>query len=231
MADKISNLKQKRVALLAEARKVLDTDSAESRQEYDRIAGELDSVEATIQVETDLAERTKALAASEVSTSNNDDEPNEYRSAFNKYLRYGVEGMSGADRDALRQGTTEARDMAVGSPSGGGYTVPSEFLARLTEVREEQSGIRQAGAYVLRTSDGRDIDMPLVTAHGVAAPEDEAAAVNFTDDTFDTVAFGAFKVARGTKVSVELLQDSAFDIGGYVARWSARVCRATAIPA
>jgi HK97 family phage major capsid protein len=219
MADKVSELKQKRASLIAEARKTLDQDSAEARQEYERIANEIDDVEARIRVEEDLAARMKALAESELSNNTKKDEPNtEYRAAFESYLRNGIENMTQAEREALRRGKTESRDMSVGTSAAGGYTVPQEFLARLAEVREEQSGIRQAGAFVLSTGDGRDLDMPLVTAHGAAAAETEASSVNFTDDTFATVQFKAYKVARGTKVSVELLQDSAFDIASYVAR-------------
>ncbi len=225
---KISELKQKRVALLAEARQILDQADKEKRsisgeesQEYERITGDLDSLEATIKVETDLAERQKSLAQATEERKEERKETSEYGKVFNKYLRRGMEDLSGEERTVLRVGYQKeerAGNMMESVPADGGYTVPVEFSNQLVNKLEEESGIRQAGATVLNTSSGAPILIPQVTAHstpqGVVA---EGVGPTADKDTFDQVPLGAFKYPALVKVSIELLQDSGVNLESYLA--------------
>lgn len=133
---------------------------------------------------------------------------------FNHYLRTGVPNAD------LRFAQTE------GSAGAGGYAVPDSYLDRLVEKRTAFGGFMNE-AENITTSSGNVISYPVApaAAHTAAdiAAEGSASAAG-ADIVFAEVALGAYKyTATGTgnaalKVSVELLQDAIFDIGGFVAK-------------
>ncbi len=113
-----------------------------------------------------------------------------------------------------------------GSASAGGYAVPDGFLSRVIEKRTAFGGLLNA-AEQLTTASGNDLHYPVMpaavyTASDIAA-EGAATAVG-ADIVVAEVVLGAYRyVASGTgnvplKVSYELLQDSIFDIGAFVAK-------------
>ena len=136
--------------------------------------------------------------------------------AFAQYLRTGQTNHDIAQLYAQTEG----------SPSGGGYTVPTGFLSRLTERRVAFGGLLNA-AQQLNTSDGRPLEWASIddtsSSRADVVAEGAATAVG-ADLTFGTVTLGAYRYAAAgasnlpLKVSVELLQDSAFDVGAFVAR-------------
>lgn len=212
--NKISELKQKKVALLAEARAILDkaekeerSTTSEENQEYDRLSAEMDSLEATIRIETDLAERQRSIAqAQDVENTSQTDEQEEYRSALNAYFRKGERGLTEQEKRAL----------VVGTDSAGGYLVPTSFRATLLEALEEPSAIR-ANATVLTTSGGGEILIPKVTSYGAAQWVAEGSDKPIVDDVFDQVSLKAHKAAVIVKVSTELLEDAGFNLENYLA--------------
>lgn len=141
--------------------------------------------------------------------------------AFEQYLRT---GRANADMQTFAQ--------TVGSDAGGGYTVPSGFRTKIVERLMAYGGIRPL-AEQLDTSNGQPLEWPTnddtpsaQTDAGFRADivaEGASSAVG-ADIVFGTKTIGAYRyAATGTgnvpvKVSVELLQDSAFDIAGFVAR-------------
>ncbi len=110
--------------------------------------------------------------------------------------------------------------LQVGADAEGGYLVPDEFQRTLIEALQEQNIFRQF-AKVITTSSG-DRKIPVVASKGSAAWIDEEAAYPESDDAFGQVSIGAYKLATMIKVSEELLNDSAFDMPGYIAREFAR---------
>lgn len=112
------------------------------------------------------------------------------------------------------------------STTAGGYLVPAGFRQRLIEVTLAFGGV--AGeAETITTADGAALEWPTINDTGNGAEivaENGAPASAGADLVFGTVALGAYKyVSSGAsntmlKVPVELLQDSAFDIRGLVAR-------------
>jgi HK97 family phage major capsid protein len=138
--------------------------------------------------------------------------------AFEAYLRT---GQPNADIAGLRV----TNDQGVGTSAGGGYTVPSGFRKKLVEVMQSFGGLA-AEVDSFNTDTGNPIEYPSLddTANegDIAA---EGAVADGDDLVFGTVTLGAHKyTAAGTgtatplRVSVELLQDSAFDIVGLVTR-------------
>jgi HK97 family phage major capsid protein len=151
--------------------------------------------------------------------------------AFESYLRTGQVNVDMAHTFA----------QTSGSNSAGGYTVPDTFRNKLVEVQKAFGGLRGA-AESLVTADGSPIRWMTnddVTTSGDAksdiAAEGAQSAVG-ADLTFGEVTLGAYRyAATGTgniplKISFELLQDSALDIGTFVAkRLGNRIARKQAL--
>lgn len=139
-----------------------------------------------------------------------------YERAFDHYLRT---GQTNSDLVMYRAQET-------GTPSEGGYLVPDGFRDKLVEVRKAFGGLA-AEADVFSTSSGNPLEYPTLndTANVGGITAEEAAFVDGADLVFGTVTLGAYKFTStgvGTttplRVSVELLQDAAFDVQGLVAR-------------
>lgn len=146
-------------------------------------------------------------------------EDGDLEKAFDHYLRT---GRPNADIADLRISNAQQ----VGTDSEGGYLVPDGFRQKLVEVRSAFGGLA-AEVDSFSTETGNPIEFPSLddTANEGAITAEEAAFADGDDLAFGTVNLGAFKytsTGAGTttplRVSVELLQDSAFDIQGLVAR-------------
>lgn len=148
--------------------------------------------------------------------------------AFQAYMRTGQ----------VNQDIIELRAQSVGTDAAGGFTVPEVMRDRLTERLKAFGGLASA-VEEFSTSGGEKITWPTLddTANsGVIAAEGTAPTSGGADLVFGEKTLGAFKyVAPGTgnlplRVSVELLQDSAFDIEALVERKLAeRIRRAQAV--
>lgn len=152
-----------------------------------------------------------------------------YERAFDAYLRYGPAAMTPEAQATLatRMGSArsldlpeEVRAMGVASDTAGGFFVPEGFLNRIVEARKNFGGMRRARTTVIPTSSGQDLPIPTdddTSNTGAILPE------NTTDSTQD-VAIGQVVLhayvytSKIVKVSRQLLQDSAFDIPGYLSR-------------
>ena len=110
--------------------------------------------------------------------------------------------------------------LQVGTDTEGGYLVPDEFERTLVEALEEQNIFRSL-AHIIHTSSG-DRKIPVSASKGEAAWIDEAGAYPESDDSFGQVTISAYKLGTIIKISEELINDSVFDIEGYVAREYAR---------
>ena len=105
--------------------------------------------------------------------------------------------------------------LSIGVDTEGGYLVPDEYEQRLIDALQEQNFFRQL-ATVITTSSG-DRNIPVVSGHGEAAWMDENGLYQDSDDKFSLVTLGAYKLGTAIKVSDELLNDSVFDLEGYIA--------------
>ena len=106
--------------------------------------------------------------------------------------------------------------LETGTDSEGGYLVPDEYQRTLIDALQEQNIFRQLAHVITTTSGERKI--PVVASHGTAAWIDEEGSYPESDDAFGQVSIGSYKLATMIKVSEELLNDSVFDIPGYIAR-------------
>jgi HK97 family phage major capsid protein len=143
--------------------------------------------------------------------------------AFEQWIRFGFEGLNPEQRAimATRRSTItaselpeEVRAQAVGSGAGGGFLVPQGFSEELEKALKAFGGIREV-ARLFPTPTGNDIPWPTVDDTmnvGELLAENIAAASQ--DVAFGQVILKAFKYSsKLVLVSMELLQDSFFDVG------------------
>jgi HK97 family phage major capsid protein len=131
----------------------------------------------------------------------------------------------------------EFRAQSEGTNTAGGYLVPQGFRAKLVERMKQFGGIA-AEAEVITTSEGNLLPYPTVDDTGNIG-EIVAEAGTFAagaDLVFATRSLSAYKYMAGgagnlpVKVSWELLQDSAFDVAGFLARkLGERIARVQAV--
>lgn len=227
------NLREKRNDLVGKMEDILARTSdngmtAEEQNDYTALEAEVVRLDIDIEARDRAAERAKKLDAPQAAPAGvhkpsivkvYEDEDRLYRAAFDNYLR--GRGLSTEHRNIL-----EHRAQSVGTPAEGGYLVPDGFRQKLVEVRKAFGGL---AAYVdeFSTSTGNPLEYPTLndTANVGGITSESAAFVDGADLVFGTVTLGAYKftsTGAGTttplRVSVELLQDSAFDIESLVAR-------------
>lgn len=99
--------------------------------------------------------------------------------------------------------------------SKGGFTVPELALGPLEKALQDTSEIRRF-AKVLRTDRGGPY--PLASVTNTIAPElrAETEAVTFSEVTFGKSTIGESGVSAGVKMSIELLQDSVYNVQGTI---------------
>ena len=110
--------------------------------------------------------------------------------------------------------------LQIGTDSEGGYLVPDEYEKTLVEALEEENMFRKL-AHVISTSSG-DRKIPVVASKGSASWVDEEGTIPDSDDAFNQVSIGAYKLGTLIKVSNELLNDSVFNLESYISKEFAR---------
>lgn len=139
----------------------------------------------------------------------------EYRDAFDTYIRRGLGNMKPEQRTALEAGY-EARDMLTTAATAGGYVVPQDFYDTVVSAKVPGVAMRRTNARVITTSNGRDLPIPTQSAYGAAAYLSEGSTITETDDTGAKVTAKAYTSARMTKVSIQLLEDAAVDVNNLI---------------
>lgn len=109
--------------------------------------------------------------------------------------------------------------LSEGVDADGGYLVPEDFERDIVSALDEENVIRSL-AKVITTQHERKI--PIATGHSTAQWTAENAAYTESNPSFGQKQIDAFKLTDLCRVSVELLQDSAFDIEDYLMKEFAR---------
>ena len=109
--------------------------------------------------------------------------------------------------------------LSEGVLADGGYLVPEEFERQIVTGLDEANVVRGL-AKVITTSAERKI--PVAASHSTAQWTPENGAYTESNPTFDQKTIDAYKLTDLVKVSIELLQDSMFDLESYIAGEFAR---------
>lgn len=214
--------------ILAALQAILDgAEGRDMTEEELARAAELEGELETRKKETELRSRVsgyRAPVAAVVASKTKEDDVLER--AFNSYLRTG-------ERNA---DLVELRAQSVGTDSAGGYLVPPGFRQKITERMKAFGGLRNH-VEVINTDTGASMEWP-TNDDTSNSGEIVAEAGTFTagaDLVFGTKTIGAYKFMSGgasnlpVRLSVELLQDAAFDVESFLARkLGERIARAEA---
>jgi HK97 family phage major capsid protein len=205
-------------------RTILDKATTESRDLYASEQREWGKVQAQLDALDDLIARARKS-----------DE--EYHAAIAPYLNVikpPIRDGNGRDTDQLRallrgevrsvdiplRDAMERRDlMKVSGGAAGAYTVPTSFSEKFVEHLVHTSPIR-AVASVWVTSGGEDLQVPKTDAYGTATIVGEGSAISESDPSFAQMTLKTWKYGKMIQVSNELLQDTAIDLDGFLARES-----------
>lgn len=225
-------LRGKRAELIKQATEIVDGAQAEGRSlsaeekvKFDKmeadaqaIMSEIDVIERTAEMKKELAAKSEAREAAPKATR---------MGAFEKYLRNGMGALNSEERKIMGElrGTST---QVVGTDSLGGFIVPQDFSNEL-DMAVEFTGEVERLAKKLNTAGGALLDYPTVNDTATDANlTSEAAAVTVQDVTFANKQLSAYNYASQVRVSMQLLQDNAFDLNGFlVEAMGERIARAT----
>lgn len=104
--------------------------------------------------------------------------------------------------------------MSEGVDANGGYLVPTEFERQIVTALDDNNVVRTV-ANVITTSAERKI--PVAASHVAAQWTAENGAYTESNPTFAQKSVDAYKETALAKVSIELLQDSMFNVEAYLA--------------
>jgi HK97 family phage major capsid protein len=182
---------------------------------YDDGMAEIDDLKGQIKriVDLNASVAENALAANVIDAADRlaHDKKSESARLFAKWLRVGEDGLSGEDRQAIRN------TMSTTTGSEGGYTVPTEVANSVLDALKAYGGMR-AVATVLRTATGVDMNFP--TSDGTSETGEllaQNASAAAADITFGVKTLSVYKYSsKIVAVPIELLQDSNADIEAFV---------------
>ena len=108
--------------------------------------------------------------------------------------------------------------------SASGGVAQDGVYGQLWEYAVAASHILQAGVQIINTADGNTLPFPVATVHATTSdtPTAANASLNSSDATITTVNNTVSKYTYLTMVPSELVQDTTFDLEGYLARAGGR---------
>jgi len=199
--------------------------NAEEKSKFDAMEADARSIKDQIDVIERTAEMKKELAANaEVRES----APKATRKgAFEKYLRNGMGSLNANERSIMGELRGTSTQIA-GTDSLGGFLVPQDFSNEL-DMATLFTGEVERLAKKLNTAGGALLDYPTINDTATdAGLISEAASVTVQDMTFANAQLSAYNYASQVRVSMQLLQDNAFDLNSFLAEaMGERIARAT----
>lgn len=204
--------------------------TTDEQAKYDEARKGLDGLRARMEREEQLAdEELRAAKPVKTGVEGTENDPDAQRSqqrggkskdkydvAFRQYLVGGNSALNDEQRTLLG----ERRDMSL-TGAAGGFTVPQGFQATMIEAQRAYGSFLDPDfATIIDTDAGNPVPMPLEddTSNAAAIVAESTALTTSTDATFSNITLGAYTYRSLVRVSLELLQDSAFDLEAYIAR-------------
>lgn len=188
-------------------------------KDIDRIDAELDRVEKALKI--DAASQSaldRRAGTQDISDQAAQDQASAEMATFLAWARDGMQALTPEQQVLARQRLAPVQGAGVGTGAAGGFTVPQEFLAVLETALRDYGGMREV-ATIIRTASGADMPMPTNNDTGNSGSIiAENTAQSTLDVSFAQVTLRAFMYTSGiVPVSYQLLQDTAFDMGSWLA--------------
>lgn len=142
----------------------------------------------------------------------------------NVYTRAGgdLSALDNEQRQLLRRGHQELRTQVAGTNASGGFTVPKDLASEIVKTMKDWGPMYDSDIVrVISTSSGNELDIPTNDDTGNSAAA-LAEGADPTDDNSGDLVFGQGRLdayvdaTPWIKLSFELVQDSAFDLQGYL---------------
>ena len=234
LLESLKQVRSRQVELVDRAEAENRDLSQEELNNFNAADAEIRALEGRIQRQSTLErtpmgdeERGRIVTATQPNTGDSEvrtlrmTETEGYKKAFRKWLTGDVmEPTELRTLAAGRQTVTadELRAIGVGNPTGAGYLVPDEFVRSVMQNMLAFGGMREA-ATIMTTDNGADLFFPTSDDTGNTGELlGEHAAATQQDVTVGGRTLKAMKYSsKEVRVSIELLQDSAFDIESWLA--------------
>lgn len=230
----VVELRRKRANVVSQMNELMNRVSEQKRSlakdeetQWGRMENEEKELRSMISKLEQLEDYNKSLSGHENRFKADDKEfkegkgKNEYREVFKKWIMGGVEQLNSEERNVLftKREIVETRDLSVGTNTAGGYTVPQGFYDQLIDAMKWFGGIRPV-ANVFATDSGNTLPIPTDNdTANTGSLLGEGVAASTLDVSFGQALLGAYKFTSNiVKVSIELLQDSAFDIEQFLSK-------------
>lgn len=218
--NKIDELKQRRGAIVKEARGMLDLVETEKRdmtgeenQKYERMMADVDKLAGDIareekmqSLESDVESRGGNPAKQDPAPA--DEKTEQRKAAFIKYLRSGMNGLSDVEQRALQ----------AGSDVEGGYLVaPQQFVAQLIKNVDNLVAIRGLATVIPLTASA-SLGVPTLDTDLTDADWTTELGTGSADDgmRFGKRELRPHPAAKRVKISAKLLRSGAIDIEALV---------------
>lgn len=228
-------LMEKRAKLNADAQAIITRAADENRdmtgeeeQEFQRIGAGMETLRQNAERIVKFADDEKAAEeALRAFPANDAPEPSDTEKLLVNLRSF----LKGEKRElelrpAKASGPAEAieqiRALSKGTATAGGNTVPVSFYNRLLEHLILTASLLRGGATILNTTSGESMTIPVTTAHGGATLVPEAGVIPQNDPAFGTRTLGSYKYGVLIRVPRELIDDTAVDLLGYLARQAGR---------
>ena len=220
LREKIANFSKQANNLIAEKGSAAWT--ADEQAQFDGFTNEIEGAKrqiANIEKMREL-DADKFFADVGNQAANKDPEKLNAFEAVALYLRFG-------NNVSAEQAVQIRNAMSTTTTTEGGYTVPAEIATMVIDKLKAFGGMREA-ATILGTATGVAMNWP--TSDGTAdvgAIVGQNTAVNAADITFGTIGLNPFYyTSNKIALPLELIQDSAIDVVGYVVdRLATRIAR------
>ena len=210
----VENAQKEGRSLNAEEKSKFDAMEADARS----IKEQIDIIERTAEMKKELAANAEVREAAPKATR---------KGAFEKYLRNGMGALNSNERSMMAELRGTSTQIA-GTDSLGGFLVPQDFSNEL-DMATLFTGEVERLAKKLNTAGGALLDYPTINDTATDANLiSEAASVTIQDMTFANAQLSAYNYASQVRVSMQLLQDNAFDLNAFLAEaMGERIARAT----
>lgn len=138
----------------------------------------------------------------------NGENETEYKTAFNRYLRKGMD----AELELL-----QTKALSVGTDTAGGYLVPNQMAELIIEIVNESSPLRKLASVETISSDSLDIVEDVNDFNAAWGDETAVRSAETTSPTLGRNTIDTFELYAQPQATQKLVDDASIDIEKWVA--------------
>ncbi len=139
----------------------------------------------------------------------NGDDQTEYKTAFNRYLRKGMDA-------GLEQ--IQSKSLSAGTDINGGYLVPNELAKLIVEIVNESSPMRAIASVETISSDSLDIIEDVNDFGAAWGDETTVRSAETSEPTLGRNTVDTFELYAQPQATQKLIDDGSIDIEQWIAR-------------